>query len=58
MWVFTKLKQSEVMESLLLAENPGNYRASFIYQLSSLSGIDWFDRIIFYGCSDDKFVSM
>lgn len=57
MWTLAKIKKSEVMAALLLESKDGDYYSSYLYELSSLSGLNWFEQVALYGCPGDKFVS-
>jgi hypothetical protein len=42
MWAYSKLKDSLSMKTLLMYNEDGDLRLSYLYELSTLSGLNWF----------------
>lgn len=56
MIAINKIEQSNVIDDLLLKDHE-DQRLSFVYGLSTHTGLSWFKSVIFYGCSVDGYVS-
>jgi len=42
MWAYSKLKDSPIMKTLLMYNEEGDFRLSYLYELSTVSGLNWF----------------
>lgn len=45
------------MSALMMHNTTGNYRSSFLYELSKAPGLNWFEEVLLYAGVEDYFVS-
>mmetsp|Transcript_10363 Transcript_10363/g.10329 ORF Transcript_10363/g.10329 Transcript_10363/m.10329 type:complete len:596 (+) Transcript_10363:303-2090(+) len=54
-WVIKKFDHSDCFDQLTMHDSE-NVRQTFIYQLSQLEGLGWFEHVVLFGCFDDPYV--
>lgn len=55
MWVLCKIKQSQVLNQLVLKDS-ANIRQSALFELSQMEGIGWFNKILLFSSCQDSYV--
>ena len=54
-WVLKKLQKSVSFLQMIMKDNK-NFNECFLYKLSTSDGLDWFQHVVLFICSDDPYV--
>ena len=56
MWAYNIVKSSPSMSALMMHNSTGNYRSSYLYELSKAPGLGWFEEVLLYAGIGDYYV--